>query len=189
MEELFDKLIIRLKNAERIVFLGIGEEKLQDDGVGPYIITQLLDKNNKKFLFLNAGVDPISRINDIINFNPSVLIILDTCNFKEKPGTVVIIERNNMESLVPISSHTVPIHVIIDYLLTKIDPLDVFMIGFVPKSMDGFTELVLYKNGELTVDELNNNEDLPFFQFQLTEILKETADRVVKIIKKLIKHI
>ncbi|MBN1214840.1 MAG: hydrogenase maturation protease [Candidatus Lokiarchaeota archaeon] len=189
MDELYDKLIIRLKNAQRIVFLGIGEEKLQDDGVGPYIITKLLDKNNERFLFINTSIDPMSRINDIINFNPSVLIILDTCNFKGKPGTIVIIERNNMESLVPISSHTVPIHVIIDYLLTKINPLDVFMIGFVPKSMDGFTELILYNNGELTVDELNNNEDLPFFQFQLTEILKETANKVIKIIEKLIKHL
>ena len=186
---IFEKLLNRLKTAEKIVFMGIGEIKLQDDGVGPYIITELLDENNKKFLFINAGVDPMSRINEIINFRPSHFIILDTCTLKKEPGTVAIIERENMENLVPISTHTLPIHVVIDYLYKKLANLDAFMIGFVPKSIEGFKELSLYKAGELTIDELNENEDLPFFQFQLTDTLKKTADRVVNLIRKLIKEI
>ncbi|MBY9006150.1 MAG: hydrogenase maturation protease [Candidatus Lokiarchaeota archaeon] len=186
MDEFYDKLFKRLNYAIKIVFLGIGEEKLQDDGVGPYIITKLLNKKNQRFLFINAGVDPMSRINDIIDFCPSHLIILDTCNLKDEPGTVAIIERKNMEALVSISTHTLPIHVVIDYLLKKIPNLDSFMIGFVPKSLDGFKELNLFKDGELTIEEINENEDLPFFQFQLTDILKETADKVIDIIKELI---
>jgi len=190
MKALFDKLLKRLKNAERIVFLGIGENKMTDDAIGPYIITELLDKNNEKFLFINAGIDPLARMDEMIRFNPSHLIILDTCTLDEESGTVAIIERENMQELVPISSHTMPIHIVIDYLLENITNLkDVFMIGFVPKSLEGFTELIQYKEGELTIEEINENEDLPFFEFQLTKIIKKTADQVIIIIKKLIKQI
>ncbi|MFO7796994.1 MAG: hydrogenase maturation protease [Promethearchaeati archaeon] len=190
MKDLFDKLLKRLKNAERIVFLGIGENKMKDDAIGPYIITELLDKNNEKFLFINAGIDPLARMDEMIRFNPSHLIILDTCTLDEEPGTVAIIERENMQELVPISSHTMPIHIVIDYLLENMSNLkDVFMIGFVPKSLEGFTELIQYKEGELTIEEINENEDLPFFEFQLTKIIKKTANQVIIIIKKLIKQI
>jgi len=190
MNELYKKLSERLKDAERVVFLGIGETKMTDDAVGPYIITELLDKHNEKFLFINAKIDPLARMDEIIHFNPSHLIILDTCTLKKDPGTVAIIERENMQELVPISSHTMPIHIVIDYLLEQIPNLDdVFMIGFVPKSLKGFTELTQYKKNELTIEEINQNEDLPFFDFQLTRVIKDAADQIIHIIEKLMKEI
>lgn len=190
MKELYKKLVERLKNAERIVFLGIGENKMTDDAVGPYIITELLDKNSERFLFVNAGIDPLARMDEIVEFRPSHLVILDTCTLEKEPGTVAIIERENMHELVPISSHTMPIHIVIDYLLEKIPDLnDVFMIGFVPKSLEGFTELTQYKEGELTIEEINENEDLPFFEFQLTKVIKNAADKIIDIIEKLTREI
>ncbi|TFF97673.1 MAG: hydrogenase maturation protease [Promethearchaeota archaeon] len=190
MKDLFDKLLKRLKNAERIVFLGIGENKMTDDAVGPYIITELLDRKNENFLFINAGIDPLARMDEVVMFNPSHLIILDTCTLDEEPGTIAIIERENMQELVPISSHTMPIHIVIDYLIDKISNLkDVFMIGVVPKSLEGFTELTQYKEGELTIEEINENEDLPFFEFQLTKVIKKAADNLILIIENLIKKI
>jgi len=190
MSHLFERLLKRLKNAERIVFLGIGENKMTDDAVGPYIITELLDKKSEKILFINAGIDPLARMDEIIKFKPSHLVILDTCDLNEEPGTVAIIEREYMQELVPISSHTLPIHIIIDYLLENTSNLkDVFMIGFVPKSLEGFTELTQYKEGELSIEEINENEDLPFFEFQLTNVIKKTADQVIKMIEKLLNYI
>lgn len=190
MNELYKKLSARLKDAERVVFLGIGETKMTDDAVGPYIITELLDKNSEKFLFINAKIDPLARMDEIIHFNPPHLIILDTCTLKKDPGTVAIIEREYMQELVPISSHTMPIHIVIDYLLEQIPNLDdVFMIGFVPKSLKGFTELTQYKKDELTIEEINQNEDLPFFDFQLTRLIKDAADQIIHIIEKLMKKI
>ncbi|MCK4383763.1 MAG: hydrogenase maturation protease, partial [Candidatus Lokiarchaeota archaeon] len=97
--------------------MGIGEEKLSDDGVGPYIISELLMYSNNKFLFINAGVTPMSRIDEIVDFQASHLILLDTCTLKKPPGTVAIIERDNIKEFVPISTHTIPLHIIIDLLL------------------------------------------------------------------------
>jgi len=189
MEELFDKLLNRLNGAKRVVFLGIGEEKLTDDGVGPYIISELLPYTNEKFLFLNAGIDPMIRIEDIINFNPSHLVLLDTCTLSKPPGTVAILERENICDSVPISTHTIPVHIVIDLIVEKLPDLLVFMIGFVPESLEGFTELRQYKQDTLSLEELSENIDYPFFEINLTETLQIVADQVIEIIKKLIKNL
>ncbi|MHA1273110.1 MAG: hydrogenase maturation protease [Promethearchaeota archaeon] len=184
-----EKLLQRLNGASKVVFMGIGEEKLRDDGVGPYIITELLDLNSSRFKFINAYVDPMSRIDEIIEFNPSHLVIIDTCTLNKDPGTVAIIERDDMEEMVPISSHVIPVHIVVDLLMEKIPSLDAFMIGFVPESMNGFDSLTFYKEGELTLDDLNENIDLPLFEFNLTDTVKRAADKIIEIIKEILKSI
>jgi hydrogenase maturation protease len=189
MNELLEKLLSHLKGATKIVFMGVGEEKLTDDGVGPYIVTELLDYSNEKFLFINANIDPMARIDHIVEFNPSHLIIIDTCTLKELPGTIAILERENICDYVPISTHTIPLHIVIDLIVQKIPNLSVFMIGIVPESLEGFSELTLYKSDKFTIDDKNENEDLPFFNFQLTGTVKKVADNLIGIIKQLIQKV
>ncbi len=189
MEELQIELLNRLKNASKVVFMGIGEEKLSDDGVGPYIISKFLNNTNEKFLFINAGITPMSRIDEIVIFQASHLVLLDTCTLNKPPGTVAIIERQNIKEYVPISSHTIPIPIIIDLLLEKLPKLNVFLLGFVPKSLEGFSELNLYKEGQFSLDERNENEDLPFFKLNLTEIIQKVADQIIEIIKEIMQKI
>ncbi|MFX1343549.1 MAG: hydrogenase maturation protease [Promethearchaeota archaeon] len=186
MKELLEQLLSKLKGALKVVFMGIGEEKLSDDGVGPYIISELLDYSNDTFLFINAGIDPMGRFDEIVDFQASHLILLDTCTLNKPPGTVAIIERENIHEYVPISSHTIPIHIVIDLLVEKIPDLNVFMIGFVPESLDGFTQLNLYKEDEFSFEERSENKDLPFFDFNLTNTIQKVAENVIKILKDII---
>jgi len=186
MKDLKQELLSRLNGAIKIVFMGIGEEKLTDDGVGPYIISELLTFSNDKILFINAKIDPMSRIDQIIEFNPSHLIILDTCTLSEMPGTVSILERKSFCNIVPISTHTIPIHIVIDLLIEKLPNLSVFMIGIVPESLEGFSNLFLYKEKKFSVEDKNENIDLPFFAFQLTKTVKKVADTIINVIVKII---
>jgi len=189
MNEMLEKLLKMLNDALKIVFVGIGEEKLADDGVGPYVISELLHFSNEKFLFINAGIDPMSRVDEIVDFKATHLVLLDTCTLNKPPGTVAIIERENIQEHVPISSHTIPIHVVIDLLLEKIPHLKVFMIGIVPESLEGFTELSFYKEDQYSLEERSENEDLPFFEFNLTPTIKKVADQIIDIIKEIIQKI
>jgi len=189
MEELFKRILAKVKDASKIVFMGIGEEKLSDDGVGPYIISKLLHLSNQKFLFINAGIDPMARVDDIVNFHPSHLVLIDTCTLKKEPGTISILERENMSNYIPISSHTIPIHIVIDLLINQIQNLKVFMIGFVPESLEGFTELRQFRSDELSLEELDKNIDLPFFEIHLTDTVQKSADMLIEIIKKLLELI
>ena len=186
---MLDKLLIQLKGAKKVVFMGVGEEKMSDDGVGPYIISELLDFSNERFLFINANIDPMSRIDDIIDFNPSYLVLLDTCTLNKPPGTLAILERENICNYVPISTHTIPIHIVIDLLIEKLPDLKVFMIGIVPESLEGFTELSLYKGNKLALEEKSENIDLPFFNFNLTETIKKVADLIIEIIKEIMERL
>ena len=186
MEDLYSSLLKRLSDAQSLVFMGIGEEKLKDDGIGPYIISELLEYSNEKVLFINAGTDPMARIDDVVNFKPSSLILIDTCTLNKPPGTIAILERERIKEYVPISTHTIPTHVVIDLIVEKLPKLNVFMIGFVPESLEGFKELKLYKQDELTLEERSDNIDLPFFEINLTKTLKNEADKLIEIIRKLI---
>ncbi len=189
MNEMFENFLKRLNGAVNTVYMGIGEVKLSDDGVGPYIISELLNYSNKRFLFINAGIDPMSRVDEIIEFKASHLVLLDTCTLHKPPGTVAIIERENIKEYVPISTHTIPVHIVVDLILEKLPDLKVFMIGFVPESLIGFTELTFYKEGEFTLDERNENPDLPFFAFHLSETIQKAANQIIIMIKKIIQKI
>jgi hydrogenase maturation protease HycI len=186
MKELFRKLLDKLKFSSKIVFMGIGEEKLTDDAVGIYVISKLLEYSDERFLFINAGIDPMNRIDDIERFQPSHLVLLDTCTLHKPPGTVAIIERDNIKEYVPISSHTIPVHVVIDFLIEKLPKLEVFMIGFVPESLKGFNQLNLYKEDEISLEERGENIDLPFFEINLTETVRNAAELVIDILKEII---
>lgn len=185
MKELLEKLLDRLKGAGKVVFMGIGEEKLTDDGFGPYVISELLSLNNEKFRFINAAVDPMTRMDEIIDFNPSHLVLLDTCTLNATPGTVAILERENIKDYVPISSHSIPCFIIVDLIIEKMPELQAFMIGVVPESLEGFTELFLYQKNNILMNELNESEDLPFFNIQLTDTIKKVADDIIQLIKEI----
>ena len=186
MEDLYESLFNRLKGVKSLVFMGIGEEKLSDDGLGPYIISELLEFSNENILFINAGTDPMARIDEVVNFKPSCMILIDTCTLNKPPGTVAILERENIKEYVPISTHTIPVHIVIDLIVEKLPELNVFMIGFVPESLEGFNELKLYKEDTLSLEERSENVDLPFFELNLTKTLKTEADKLIEIIKKLV---
>lgn len=189
MKELLEKLLLKLNDSTRIAFMGIGEEKLSDDGFGPYIISELLKYTNQKYLFINAGIDPMSRIDDIIKFQPSHLVLFDTCTLNKPPGTIAIIERDKIQQSVPISSHTIPIHIVVDLLIDKLNNLKVLMIGIVPESLEGFSKLNLYKEHEFSLEERSEHEDLPFFAFSLTDTVQKVADQIIKMIKELMQKL
>ncbi|GAG78114.1 unnamed protein product, partial [marine sediment metagenome] len=49
-------------------------------------------------------------------------------------------------------------------------------------------ELKQYKEGELTIDDINDNIDLPFFEISLTTTIKKVADQIIEIIRELVEH-
>jgi len=187
VKEFKEKVVKALKGAKNVVFVGIGEEKMSDDGVGPYIISELLDRSNERFKFINAGTDIMNRLDEIVDFKPTHIVLIDTCTLNAPPGTCSILRREHILEYVPISSHTIPVHIVIDLIIERLEVVEVFMIGIVPKSLDGFTELKLYKQDEISLDERSENIDLPFFDLQLTDIIKKVADQLILMIKDIIK--
>lgn len=113
---------------ERVVFVGVGNRMLGDDGIGPVLLDHL--KKNLPHT-VDAGVTPEEYTGVIKRLNPSVIIILDAADFGAEPGQMKIIMAEEV-SLVRIGSHKIPLDIIMEYLRSETGA-DVFIIGIQPE--------------------------------------------------------
>lgn len=125
--------------ARKLAVLGIGSDLRGDDGAGILVVEKLqksLSKLKKRFpvkVFV-GGTAPENLTGEIKRYKPSHIIIVDTADFKEKPGTVVVIDPQDVGG-VSFSTHKMPAKILIDYL-RKSFPCEVTIIGIQPKTVD-----------------------------------------------------
>lgn len=157
-----------LINYNKITFVGIGNYHCSDDAIGTHIINMLIeeilnDKNNditllslknknnlKEFLLVSAGTTVENYIEDIIKFNPQVLIFIDCANFNnlnEKPGNFYIFDESIiLNQKCNISTHSLSIQLVIEILKQVIHNLKIYFIGITPKTVDIKYESEYYNN-------------------------------------------
>ena len=85
---MLEKLLSRLNGATKIVFIGIGEEKMSDDGVGPYIVTDLDTQNLDIELFVNSRRRQHSSTSNLI-FNTGFLVSFISRVMTLMPGDII----------------------------------------------------------------------------------------------------
>ena len=130
----------RLVNANKIVVCCIGNELRGDDGVGPYIARQIMEKlapeKQSIVTILNCGEVPESFTSKIIEKKPTHIILIDAATIGESPGTVGIIEPEDLTGLA-ISTHSLPLNVFTGYLREQLGgKVDIFGIGIQPKKAE-----------------------------------------------------
>jgi hydrogenase 3 maturation protease len=124
----------------KLAVLGIGSELRGDDGAGILIVEKLqkslsrLKKRPAVKIFI-GGTAPENLTGEIKRYKPSHIIIVDTADFKEKPGTVVVLDPRDVGSGVSFSTHKMPAKILVDYL-QKSFPCEVTIIGIQPKTVD-----------------------------------------------------
>ncbi len=133
-------LKVRLAKANRIVICCIGNEMRGDDGVGPYIAKQIMKgitpEAKTKITILNCGEVPESFTSKIIERKPTHIILIDAATIGESPGTVGIVEPEDLTGLA-ISTHGLPLNVFTEYLREQLEgKVDIFGIGIQPKKVD-----------------------------------------------------
>lgn len=148
-----------LRNLNLLVFVSekmnqlvlcIGNRDGGDDAVGPYIADKLKETD---FLVIDAGIAPENFTDKIKNFNPEKLIIIDALDMQLNPGDFRIVLKDKI-GVMHISTHGLPLSVLINYLEQYIDKI--VLIGIQPKNMSG----------------------------EISDIVKQSADRIVDIITK-----
>lgn len=178
-----------LKSNERILFLGIGENRMGDDGFGPYVSHKLLVQIENHFIkshvkIINGKTNYVDRKSEIIKFNPNLLVILDTCQPNDNtteiiPSKLVIGKEEELVNWLPLSSHVLPIPVFISELKVVLPELQSLLIGVIPVSTEHTEEVLQYKPEFYTLDDYENNPDLPFYEFNLSPKIQKTADDLV----------
>nr|WP_292780717.1 hydrogenase maturation peptidase HycI [Methanobrevibacter sp.] len=125
-----------LEGYEKLIVLGVGNELKCDDGVGPYIIRKLKDKNieNDKLLFIDAQTVPENFTGKIRKENPSHLIIVDACLMDSEPGDMKIVNKYDFANI-GISTHSMSLSFFVRFLEQDND-MRIIFVGIEPESMD-----------------------------------------------------
>jgi hydrogenase 3 maturation protease len=105
-----------------------------DDSVGPMVIDELKKTNaadSRDVLLLDCQHFPESFLKQITEFKPDKLIMVDTSDFKGKPGEFREIDPDSVKKQ-SLSTHRMPLTMMIDYLRSRID-FELVFIGVQPK--------------------------------------------------------
>ena len=128
----------RLKNAKKIALLAIGSEFRADDAAGLLIaedVKKTLKKANSKFKIFIGATAPENLTGDIKRFNPSHILLVDSVDFKDKPGSIVVLSPRDIGDGVSFSTHKMPAKVLMQYF-SKSFECDPILIGIQPLSID-----------------------------------------------------
>ena len=141
-----------LKDFEKLIVLGVGNELKCDDGVGPFIINRLKEEgieDKNRLLFINAETVPENFTGKIRKESPTHLIIVDACLMGGRPGDMKIVDKYDFANI-GISTHSMSLSFFVRYLEKDTD-FKIIFIGIEPESMDYSEELT--ENVERTAYE------------------------------------
>jgi len=129
----------------------IGNIDRGDDAIGPYIADKL--QSNKHITVINCGTEPENYTSSIKKYNPKRLIIIDAAEMDLEPGEIRIVPKEKIGRM-HISTHSIPISVLMDYLEKYVE--SIFFIGIQPKTLSGKITVQVKKSGNKLVELIKN---------------------------------
>jgi len=130
----------------------IGNRDSGDDSLGPYIADKLKKVQNKDLLVIDCDTIPENYTSVVKSKKPKNLIIIDAVDMGLEPGEIRIVPKEKI-GVLSISTHGIPISVLINYLDKHVK--NIILIGIQPKTIFD----------------------------KITEPVKKSANKLVKIIK------
>jgi len=113
------------------MLLGIGNELLGDDGVGPWIARVI--NGREGWIGIDGGTAPENFSSLIRRERPDLLIIVDAAEMNITPGEMRLIPLNKIPKLTYFSTHTLSLAFLIEFL--KEDIGEILFIGVQPKAI------------------------------------------------------
>lgn len=132
----------------------IGNRDGGDDAIGPYVADKL-KKEQADIVVLDCGVTPENYTSVVKQQNPQHLIIIDAVDMGLEPGEMRVVSKEKIGRM-HISTHGIPISVLIDYLEQCIGKIS--FIGIQPKTMSGSMTDIVKKSGDKLVKLVKDNE-------------------------------
>lgn len=128
----------RLKSAKKVALLAIGSEFRGDDAAGLLVAEDLrkkFKKANSRFKIFIGATAPENLTGSIRKYNPSHILLIDSVDFKDKPGSIVVLCPRDIGDGVSFSTHKMPAKVLMQYF-SKSFECDPILIGIQPLSID-----------------------------------------------------
>lgn len=137
----------------KVTILGVGNELRGDDAAGVLVAEKLQKRlESSEVLVISAGQVPENFSSEIVEFNPDHLILLDSVDLGEIPGSIFRIDPSDISNP-SLSTHSLSLKKIIDYWKENTGAKITFL-GIQPKEVSfdaGLSEEV-----EKTVNEISD---------------------------------
>ena len=131
----------------------IGNRGGGDDAIGPYIADKLMQEKGD-LVVLDCGIVPENFTSVVKKNNPKNLIIIDAVEMGLSSGEIRIVPKEKI-GVMHISTHGIPISVLINYLESYVE--SIIFIGIQPKNMSGRISEDVLKSGEKLVTIIKSN--------------------------------
>lgn len=114
--EVEDELQKWLSASRKVVIAGIGNPLRKDDFIGVEIVRKMQQKVSRNVFLLECETVPESFIDQIVEFNPTHILIIDAVLLNLKPGFLKLIETTQLMGRTAISTHALPLQIFCEYL-------------------------------------------------------------------------
>jgi hydrogenase 3 maturation protease len=105
-----------LSHPNRVVVAGIGNPIRMDDFVGVKIVQDLQGKLPRKVSLIECETVPESFMDEIAEFKPSHVLLIDAAVMQLKPGEARLFDAEKVTSFPAISTHMLPLRVFCEYI-------------------------------------------------------------------------
>jgi len=136
-----------LSDAVRVVIAGIGNQIRMDDFVGVKIAQDLRGRISDNILLIECETVPESFVQQIIDFNPTHVLLIDAAILASKPGESRLINPEQLTGYPAFSTHMLPLRIFCEYL-AKTTTAEIALLLIEPKKIDF---------GEGLTDEINGS--------------------------------
>lgn len=151
-----------LKKAEKVVLAGIGNPIRLDDFVGVKILQDLQIRDPKKVFLIECETVPESFIQQIVDFDPTHILLIDAALLGLRPGKWRLVQPKSLIDSPAYSSHLLPLKIFCEYL-SKATRAKISLLLIQPKKTDF---------GEGLSPEISASAK------KITEILQESFSRI-----------
>jgi hydrogenase 3 maturation protease len=124
-----------LSDAERVVIAGIGNPIRMDDFVGVKIVQDMRGKVSEKVYLIECETVPESFIQQIVDFNPTHVLLLDAAILGLKPGNSKLVEPEQLTNFPAFSTHMLPLRIFCEYI-AKTTGAKIALLLIEPKKVD-----------------------------------------------------
>ena len=105
-----------LSCARRVVVAGVGNPIRMDDFVGVKIVRDLQGKVSEKVLLVECETVPESFVQQIVDFKPTHVLLIDAAVLGLKPGEVRLVDPERLVDFPAVSTHMLPLRIFCDYV-------------------------------------------------------------------------
>ena len=124
-----------LSGVERVVVAGIGNPIRMDDFVGVKIVQDLQGKVSGKVYLIECETVPESSLQQITDFNPTHVLLIDAAILGLKPGNSRLINPERLANFPAFSTHMLPLRIFCEYL-AKTTNAKIALLLIEPKETD-----------------------------------------------------